>query len=113
MAQLLSEETGTQIESDFIWLALEDLRKANLLETEDHFELSTVSRRKILFRYALPTIALPVIVSLVAPPAVNAQSCAPTLGQVGDMCISPADCCPGLFCALPGVPAPGMCSAGV
>ena len=79
----LSERLGLDIDSDYIWLALTELDKAKLLTTsKERFNIPDVSRREVLFKYALPSLAMPVVVSLVAPVSVNAQSCAPGLEPV-------------------------------
>ena len=98
---LLSKELNMSIESDFIWLALDELNKANLLEDEvKKSELTKLSRRKVIFRYALPAVSLPVVMSLVSPKSIHAQSCT---GQLNDFCGpgTPGICCvPGLVCQL-------------
>jgi hypothetical protein len=99
MTNLLEKELGIKVEEDFVWLALEELNKVELLEEKiQKTQFPKLSRRKVLLRYALPAVALPVVMSLVAPPAVLAQSvaCIP-VGSNG--CTSVADCCPeASFC---------------
>ena len=108
VTKLLSKEMKTEIEEDFVWLALDELRKVNLLENStNQSTFPKLSRRKVLFRYALPTIALPIVVSLAAPEVIHAQSCSGggVAGggnmdiDVGGTCeIGNTDCCPGLVC---------------
>ena len=99
--KLLTKELGMSIESDFIWLALDELNKANLLRDEiKKSEFTKLSRRKVIFRYALPAVSLPVVMSLVSPKSIHAQSCT---GQLNDFCGpgTPGICCvPGLVCQL-------------
>ena len=109
--KLLEAELKTKIEADFVWLALAELEKANLLEESfNGSEVEKLTRRSVLFKYALPSVLLPIAVSLVAPRAVVAQSCAPGLGAAGAPCNNDPECCPGLFCMTPvGVPVSGTC----
>ena len=109
VTQLVSKDTGTEIGEDFIRLALDELRKANLLDDSMNQPVfPELSRRKALFKYALPTLALPIVVSLAAPEPVYAQSCPGTINGCGngnmdvniggDCDPMGADCCPGLVC---------------
>jgi hypothetical protein len=64
---------------DLIFLALDELNKENLIETDNSFvsPFNGVSRREAIRKVGLATmIALPVISSLVAPTALTAQSVA-------------------------------------
>ncbi|MDH3492188.1 MAG: PqqD family protein [Acidobacteriota bacterium] len=97
MAQSLESSLKTKIDPDFVWMALDELDKAGLLGEKIAADTGPVlSRRKVLVRYAPLAAALPVVMSLVAPPAAFAQSCV----AMGDPCMVnlPPDCCPGLFC---------------
>jgi len=113
--KLLKTELNTKIEEDFVWLALNELEKSELLEekiNKDYF--TPLNRRKVLLRYALPAIAFPVIMALAAPQAVSAQSC---IAQGGTCLIGGVNCCPGLVCVtggggpieIAGVVGPGVC----
>jgi hypothetical protein len=95
LSDTLKDKLEIDIEDDFIWLALSELEKANLLEnTESSSSATGISRRDVLVRYGSIAAAFPIVMSLVAPPAVQAQSC----GGVGTPCMDPADCCPALIC---------------
>lgn len=64
---------------DVIWLALEQLKEQNLLDDAENFasQFAGISRREAFRRAGLGTlIALPLITTLIAPKAVNAQSVA-------------------------------------
>jgi hypothetical protein len=105
----VSQKLNSEVSEDFVWLALEDLRKDNLvinLPNESYFK--GMSRREIIKGIGLSTmIALPIITSLVAPSAANAAStfgcfvggtcpgeiCA-TAATAGDCEASIKDCCP-------------------
>lgn len=85
---------------DIILLALDGLEKENLLERGEEFvsPFDDLSRREVIKKIGLAsTIALPVIASLIAPSAVDAQSACRTLAQpcVGS---GQGNCCSGLFC---------------
>ncbi len=98
MQLILNEHLNKNIENDFIWVALNELEKANLLEEKVSKENYTkLSRRKVLFNYALPTVAIPLVMSLVVP-AQNllARSCLPNESNCNPATTLP--CCNGLFC---------------
>ncbi|MEZ5345200.1 MAG: PqqD family protein [Pyrinomonadaceae bacterium] len=112
MAEALSRELGEKVEADFVFVAISELEKIGLLtESVDADAWGKISRRNVLFRYALPALAIPVVVSLVTPASAQVQgSC---LGQFELNCLNPATpCCPGLVCTPQqqgGVAAPGIC----
>ncbi len=65
----------TDFSDDLIFLALEDLRKENLIDKNYQSNLEGVSRREVIKRIGLTTItALPLISSLIAPTVANARS---------------------------------------
>lgn len=102
IAKRLEKQLDTKIEEDFVWLALDELVKADLLEGKNAGDdFTKLSRRKVLFRYAPVAVALPVVMSLVAPPAAHAQSCV----MPGNFCAADAECC-SLSCNLE----PGSCN---
>ncbi len=98
IAEILSKELKTKIEEDFVWIALDELNKVNLLETEIHkSDFTKLSRRKVLLRYALPAVSIPMVMSLIAPTAVHSQSCTAQLGQ--PCSLGGVPCCVGsLIC---------------
>lgn len=60
---------------DLVWLALEQLKKDDLIECDFQSPFKDVSRRELIRRAGLASmVALPVISSLVAPVAAYAQS---------------------------------------
>jgi len=84
---------------------LKELSDANLLDNDFVFSKGEpqVSRRDLITRYGIPIATLPIVMSLVAPLAVRAQSCvAPS-----QPCTIAQDCCE--------FPSPGFasCSGGV
>ena len=111
-----SDKLDLPVSKELVWLALDQLKRQNLLKQSEitENEFNTVSRRELVKKIGLSSMAaLPVIVSIVAPTAVNAQSCvglvAPsgTVGPVtypdlntgtpnaGDTCVArlTAQCC--------------------
>lgn len=71
----LKKQTGYT--DDLIYFALDGLNKENLLEAGTYQSpLARLSRRQIIKRIGLAsTVALPVVAGIIAPAAVNAQSC--------------------------------------
>jgi hypothetical protein len=79
--------------SEIIFLALDELRRENLVETshEDNSPFKGMSRREAIRKVGFASmIVLPVISSLVAPTAVMAQS-----GGCGVACVNPDGACAG------------------
>lgn len=77
IADQLSQKLKSPISEDFIWFALEQLKKENLLadETEINAPFGGLSRRDVIRRIGFASLAvLPMVSSLVAPPAANAAS---------------------------------------
>jgi hypothetical protein len=91
----LSEKLKTQIGEEFIWLALNDLKKENLLINGDEIDskFEGMSRRQVIRKIGLASmIALPVIASIVAPSSIAAQSIAPGNVALGGSCTSSVEC---------------------
>lgn len=73
----LGEKLKTAVPEDMIWLAIEQLKKDNLLENGDDVKIkfTKVSRREAIKKVGLASvIALPLVSSLIAPAAASAQS---------------------------------------
>jgi hypothetical protein len=92
----------TNFTDDIIFLALDDLRKENLIQGDSVNYFAELSRREIVRKIGFASlIALPIISSLVAPPAASAASvtctCSAPAGSnarpEGCGCNSNADCC--------------------
>lgn len=74
---LVTKKFGNTASKEFVWLALDSLKKSNLLKNSDTIETNFdgLSRRQVIKRIGLSSmIALPLISSLVAPSAANALS---------------------------------------
>ncbi len=78
ISNLLSHKLKTLVSEEFIWLALDELKKNNLLENGEDLNnyFPNLSRREIVKKIGLASmVALPIISSVVAPSAVMAVSC--------------------------------------
>lgn len=115
VANELCSRLGLPDEPDVVWVAVEQLRKAKLLEPDlragrDTGRPSTTksgsfqpgggspvnqSRRSALLRIGLvggAAALAPLVTSIIAPTAVSAATCLPT----GSSCVSGAQCCSGV-----------------
>jgi hypothetical protein len=77
ISKLVGKELNSPVNEDLIWFALDQLKKEKLIENSDdlpdHFE--GLSRREVIKKVGLGSIiALPVVASMVAPMAIEAQS---------------------------------------
>lgn len=73
----ISNRLKSPVNEDFVWLALEQLKKENLIENEAELyaPFEGLSRREVIRKVGFASmVALPVISSLVAPTAAQAQS---------------------------------------
>lgn len=101
IAKLMCDKTDSSITEDLVWLALDQLKKENLLSnsTEIHSKFKGVSRREVIKKIGLASmIALPVISSLAAPTAAAAQSV--TCIPIGGVCDGTIPCCDSGICVL-------------
>ena len=102
----MSIELGKKLNSPasegLVWLGLEQLKKENLIENEVTVPIDLVgmSRREVIRKVGIGSmIAIPIISSLIAPTAAQAQTTAcPDPGNYMDAC----RCAPGTF--------PGSCN---
>jgi hypothetical protein len=77
IAELLSRKLKMDVSQEFVWLALDGLKKDNLLEKSNEFEInfSGLTRREVVKKVGLASlVTLPVIASVIAPSALMAQS---------------------------------------
>lgn len=77
IAQQIEKELGSNVNEDFVWFAVNQLEKENLLiEKEDKFhKFEGLSRREVIKKIGLASvIALPLISTIVTPTAANAAS---------------------------------------
>lgn len=106
IAAKLTEQFKEEATEDFVFLAIEELRKANLLEKANAPKaMSRIARREALKRVGLASlIVLPIITSLTAPMAAHAAS---ACDAYQSNCVSGGtSCCSGLNCDF------GLCCYG-
>lgn len=111
----ISDEMSRQLKDlvteDLVYLALDELKKNNLLENSDELtdQFAGMSRREVVKKVGLATmVALPIISSVVAPSAVMAQS--GVLLGIGANCTTNPQCQSG-NCISGLNPTPICCSA--
>lgn len=104
ISQNLSQKLHQSINENFIWLALDQLKRENLLTNGEVLDVSFdgLSRRDVIRKVGLASmVALPLISSVIAPTAINAQS---TAGCAGLTCLAnqgfegESGCCAGFVC---------------
>lgn len=107
ISQAVSRKFKTPISEDFVWLALDQFKKDNLISNEFISVFDGMSRREVIRKVGFASIvALPVVASMIAPTAVTAASCILS----NDACNPAMDfCCPGSLCAMAG-PGPNVCT---
>lgn len=94
IGSLLSRQLKSPVSDEMIWLALEQLKKENLLENKEDFStgFGSLSRREAIRRVGLASlIALPVIASVVVPS--TAYGAAATCRPDSSSCTLSAQCC--------------------
>ena len=103
IAELFENHSGTEINKDLIWLAIDQLSEKELLEEEISSNLSGQSRREVIKKLGLATVvALPLISSLAAPTSVLAAASCACTGMVdclGTSCPSTTNCNTNSVCA--------------
>jgi hypothetical protein len=103
LTALLAAETNSAVPDEVVWLALDQLKKFDLLEDTPEMppQFAGMNRRELVRRVGLGALALPLILSIASPTAAQAGSA----GTLNHCCNSPGDCNPGLTCQQ----APGGC----
>jgi hypothetical protein len=94
LAARLGRELGEPIDEDVVWLALRQLYKARLLRHPLVLPAGrSTSRRSVLRRLSLAAALVPVVLSIVAPEAVEGASCNAPVGRPnGCPCTLAAQC---------------------
>jgi hypothetical protein len=95
--------------TDLVEFALTQLESENLLESKGDFQPvePVISRRQTIRRLGLASaLAIPIVASVVAPPAANAQSCVPNDAT----CTMSGQCCSG--CCKIQVGGGNLCKPG-
>ena len=90
-AQLLGRELSVPIDNEVVWLALTQLKKANLLagEVKPPLGATKISRRELTRRIGIAALLLPAITALSVPAAYAQAS-----GCQGKPCDANTPCCP-------------------
>ncbi|HSF29055.1 MAG TPA: PqqD family protein [Candidatus Tectomicrobia bacterium] len=95
MICILEQELKTPVPEGVVWLALRQLGRAHLLaeRVDRSAGQAMMSRRAVIRRLGWgAALTLPLVTSIVAPTAVEAATCLPSLSP----CTSGAQCCSGL-----------------
>lgn len=95
----ISRKSKTPVTEELIWLALDELKKNNLLANAQEIssDFNGMNRREVIRKIGLTSlVALPIISSLIAPTAAMAQSATAiaTCTQVGGVSCNTAANCP-------------------
>ena len=83
LRELIEKDAGVGVPEEMVWLALDQLKKQNLIEEEKEIPSSFkgLSRREVIRRIGIGSmVALPIITAMIAPlPAYAASGCVPVL----------------------------------
>lgn len=107
----LAKKTKSTVNEDLIWLAIEQLKKDNLLANPDQLVsgFEGMNRREVIKRIGLGTmVALPMVAGITAPLSVNAAS----LGRCGTACTTNANCASPSTCGAAPTSSDRFCNAG-
>ena len=102
ISQRISTDLGAGVDDDFVMLAITELSQRGLLANEE-IQPRMPNRREVLRKVSFGIVAAPIILTLVAPSAMAANSCA---------CVNPGSCltqttCPSTVnCNASGICAP-------
>ena len=80
-ARSLQSKLNAPVDTDLVWLAVKQLERFHLVESSP--KSLSVSRRKLVLKYAPLALALPVIMSITAPTPGSAVSCGGPCGVQG------------------------------
>jgi len=108
MINALEKELHAPINSDVVWLALEQLGKASLLSDRlpSTGTQPSMTRRAVMKRIGLgAAVALPLVTSILAPTTAEASTCR----SFGATCTSGSVCCSGICNCNPGPSPPCLC----
>lgn len=99
----LQDGRAVPVDESMVWLAIDQLEKVKLLDqapmTRSPF--SGLNRRQIMRSLGVATLALPVVVSMIAPTPASAISC-----------VNPGGLAPGSTCTNKGQCCTDICSGG-
>ena len=94
IAAEIDAKAESQASEEVVWLAVEQLSRAGLMEGKvKRAGEKGMSRREVIKRIAVAAaIGVPVVTSIVAPTAIHAATCRPA----GQACTTAVQCCSGL-----------------
>ena len=97
----IEEESQTTVDERLVWLALQQLQSFDLIvgEIQRPAILRDMSRRELIRRIGVTAVAIPAIISIVAPSAQAQASCSGNNRPDGCPCTVPADCMSGRHCS--------------
>jgi len=115
ITKLFGNQSGTPVQEDLVWLAIDQLNENNLLEAELKADFNGQSRREVIKKIGLAAvIALPIDSSLVAPTAAWAVACTGTVASCtnaqGQVCDDNTPCS---TCTLAAGDTTCKCCSGV
>ena len=89
--RMLTKQLGAPVPEEMVWIALDRLGKARLLEEAPVVTSGTnLARRDALRKLGIATaIAVPIVASIIAPVSAQVESC----GRVGVACTMNSQCC--------------------
>ena len=96
LADALESEVGTSSDPTVVWLALGQLKNANLLDQESSGTFIHVNRREVMRRVGGAALALPAIAAMIAPVAAQGASC--VAGANTPCTVGGLPCCPPRTC---------------
>jgi Coenzyme PQQ synthesis protein D (PqqD) len=94
ISDLMSAKLNTLVSEDFVWLALNELKRDGLIENADEMKVyfAGINRREVVKKIGFASmIALPIVSSVVAPNAAMASSL-PAAPTVFNACSTNTDC---------------------
>src|SRR4029077_336705 len=96
----IEKETQTTVDERLVWLSLEQMQAFDLVvgEIQRPPVLKDMSRRELIRRIGVTAVAIPVIISIVAPTAQAQASCSGTNRPDGCPCSGPSNCIPSHHC---------------
>ena len=94
----VSKKLGSEANGDFVWLALDQLKKESLITPGSSVEprFDGMSRREVIRKIGIGSmVALPIVASIVAPRAIQAQTCLANGQVAGGTIASGTNCAAG------------------
>jgi Coenzyme PQQ synthesis protein D (PqqD). len=112
--RLLEKKFGASVDEDFIWLAIDQLNRDNLLEETVKSKFEGISRREAIKKVGLASVlALPIVASLAVPnSALAASSCIGTFCSTTEPCRCLTGACFGRCPGSDGNPTDITCNVG-